>query len=107
MCRHRRCRHTHGFGADVGADVLAVEVDVLCAVLQLDAQLDAGQQRLHRFGVFGVNAAAQRVQTDGAVHRAGIDVDVAQLLCQPLGQRGFARPGRTVNGDGNHSFFSF
>ena len=100
-------RHADLLLADCLGDVLAVEQDLLRALARADIKVDVRQQRRNGGGVLGVLARAQRVQADGAVHCAGIDIDIAELGCQALGQAGLTGPGRAVDGDGNHGFAPF
>lgn len=74
------------------ADVLTVQVDVLCAVQQADIQPDLRQQCGHGVGVVGIHARAHGVQPDGAVHSAGVDVDIAQILASALARLDLPAP---------------
>ena len=96
--------HADVLGTDGAADVLTVQVDVLCAVQQADIQPDLRQQCGHGVGVVGVHTRAHGVQPDGAVHSACVDVDIAQILGQCLGQAGFTGPGRAIDCNGNHVY---
>ena len=95
--RHRRSGHADLLGTDGGADVLAVEVDVLGAPLEPDVEADLRQQRRYRGGVVQVRPLAHGVQADGAVHRAGIHIDKAQVRGQAFGQAGLPCPGGAVD----------
>lgn len=54
--------HADVLGTDGVADVLTVQVDVLCAVQQADIQPDLRQQCGHGVGVVGIHARAHGVQ---------------------------------------------
>ena len=107
MRSHGGGGHADVLGTDGVADVLTVQVDVLCAVQQADIQPDLRQQCGYGVGVVGIHARAHGVQPDGAVHSAGVDVDITQILGQCLGQAGFTGPGRAIDCDRNHDISPF
>ena len=106
VCTYGRGCHTRGFGADGGAHVLVLQVDVLLARNGGQPQLDFRQQGIHRRVVLGVLARAQGVQADGAVHCTGVHIDIAQLCRQTACQSGFACTRRPIDRNRYHDMFS-
>lgn len=62
---------------------------MLRTVDQADAELDLRQQCGDSIGVMRVNARTDGVQADGAVHGAGVNVDIAEVFGERLGETGF------------------
>ena len=100
--RHSGSRHADLLGTDSRGDILAVQVKVLGALLQLGIQVDLRQQGLHGSGIMRVLALAHGVQADGAVHGTGIYIGKAHIRSKAFGKAGFARPGRAIDCNRDH-----
>ena len=98
MNRHFRSATTHVFGTDVLADDGVVEQDF--AMLEADIQ---GLRQCCQCGlVLPGDALSPRCQRHDAVKRAGIEIVIAEPLCNQLRHRALAGSGRTIDGnDGN------
>ena len=107
MSRHCTGGHAHLFGPDGLAHVLTAQKHTLGAVHIAQLDLDLGQKGRDRCLILGVHALAQGEQTDGAIHGAGVHIQIAQLLCQALGKSRFSRPGGAVDGNRDHVFSYF
>ena len=79
---------------------------MLFAVHRIQPQRDLRQQCIDGLVVLGVFARAQCIQADGAEHRTGIYINVAQLSRQTARQRGFARTCRPIDRNRNHVYVS-
>src|SRR5207253_8473077 len=60
---------------------------------------DAARQRADARAVIPVDAAALRLEGDDPVHRAGVDENVAQDVCDPAGDGALSGAGGPVDGD--------
>ena len=90
---------TSGVRIAVG-HVLAIEKYLLrCRPARADQFAYRPPARRDRRSAIERYAAAQRLQRDGAVHRARIDVDVAHQFRHAARQRALARSHRPVNRD--------
>ena len=58
--------------------------------------------RSHSVSIVGVHPCAHRVQPDGAVHGAGVHIDITEVFRQRLGQTGFTGPGRAIDCNRDH-----
>ena len=68
---------------------------------------DIGQQGIDRLVVLRVLACAEDVKADGAEHRTGVHINVAEVRSQTPRQRRFACARRPVDRNRNHFYISF
>ena len=87
--------------ADLARNVLAVQQHMLRAVFIGDADADVRQDRPDALGILAGNAPAADRETDGAVHRARIDIDVAKLRRRGARHGGFSGTRRAVDRNRN------
>jgi hypothetical protein len=87
----------------VAGDLRDARVDHRCAQARIlgHARRETAETR-ERARVVEIRARIERRERDGAVHRAGIEVAVAEAARDLARHRGLARPGRAVDRD-HHS----
>ena len=68
---------------------------------------DIGQQRIDCLVVLRVFARAEGIKADGAEHRTGVHINVAEVRSQTPRQRRFTCACRPVNRNRNHFYISF
>ena len=85
-------------GADSLVHVFAVEADELLLAFVEDGQLDLGEQGGHAGLVPGINALTEGVKADGAVERAGVNIEITQFFGGSGSDAAFAGSGGAVDG---------
>ncbi len=95
LARDDRRRRVHLGGPDRRRDVVAVDANSTVAGLEPGL----GRQRRHGRLVGQIDPVVPRLPRQRAVHRAGVDVAVAEPRRDRARDRAFAGAGRTVDGD--------
>ena len=70
---------------------------MLSTVNEFKLHLNVGQSSDNLFCVLGVNALSYRIKSDRSVECTGINIDVAELLCDKLCRAALSCTGRAVN----------
>ena len=88
---------------DEVGDVFAVEVDIAGAGCRIpvEGQFQASEGFSNFFFIIAIDAVAQEVQGDGAVHGAAVDIVVVQDFCELASEGAFAAGGITVDSYNN------
>ena len=81
--------------ADRARDVLSIDDHAILVKIETDAFAKSRDRRL----VVHIKTLANGHQGDGAIHRPGVDVAIAQFCRNGAGDRSLAGSGRAVDGD--------
>ena len=85
---------------DLTCYILIIEIHMLQTIRSIaQSDPDILQQRDHRRRVRRVHSGPEGIQAYCAVNSSRIYIQITHLFCQALGQGGFSRPGRPVDGN--------
>src|SRR5580698_6986254 len=85
--------------ADFSGDIGSVEQDAIAVRRRLKSDRSRRGQRFQGRCVVRLNAAAQRLQREGAVHGTSFQVQQAEVSGEMFGDGAFARAGGPIDGD--------
>ena len=102
VCGYGAGSHAHLLLTNGFRNILAVQINVLCAVNAGKLQMNAGQQLLHGGSILQIRFFTQAKQTDRAVHGAGVYINIAQLFGKALGQGGFSGSAGAIDCNRDH-----